>query len=600
MGTEYMAQNVADFLRDLNKIQTDLDGFSRNLDARSREVVKLLEAFEQQGAEFAAKLDTGNDMQNGVDLALQANLSAKNTALKEWRDKVEEDRKGREFMHKHEKYLVVMVFGAVKAGKSTLGNFFGGREFRHAEFDNVYKHLPLPIFITEEDGRATESLAQDENGETWFKEGVVDTTGSIQYFTLSGLRWMDSPGTGALGKQGDTRSMDEMVDEYIPYADMCIFLMNSGQPGLQKDMRYMAKLSREGQDAIIVITRSDTVEEDVDDSGNIIRIRIPKSAETRRKQEDDICSRVLAVYPTVREEQCRAISVSSLLARQGIEKKDEQAYRDSNLDKLMQILGKKASGDAAKLKEKRPRRTFNAFVNQVLGQGDSETDCVSVTALQKNLTEVTAAIAESQKAMADATRLLVLDIKNETRREFLQAARSWEKSVMQSGTTLDGQELSRRVSNILHKVMQRKINEAISKIITDYEAKELHEAKLVLNTKGLQRQTDTIVHEYTTVDYVERDAEGFIENVRSFFGKKYYRRVTESHTERRSIDLGTNIEDVIDDLLPQIEQQVKPYVQHEMQYLRESYFKPQENYVNVMSKALKQLLEGLEKLKFAE
>ncbi len=58
-------------------------------------------------------------------------------------------------MHEHEKYLVVMVFGAVKSGKSTLGNFLAGREWLKAPFDNVYKHIPPTEFKTQEQARET-------------------------------------------------------------------------------------------------------------------------------------------------------------------------------------------------------------------------------------------------------------------------------------------------------------------------------------------------------------------------------------------------------------------------------------------------------------
>ena len=245
MGTEYMQQSAADFLNNLDHIQAELAGFSEEIDAKSNEVAKLLTFFEQQSEAIKGNFTQYIDSRDRIGMALAANLTAKNEVIKTWKTKIEKDRKGREFMSKHEKYLVVLVFGAVKSGKSSLGNFIGGRYFRKAEFDNAYKHLPMPIFETEEEARKKGGIKADDNGEIWFEEGVTDTTGSIQYFTLSGLRWMDSPGTGAVGKEGDMRSMDEMVDEYISYADMCIFLMNSAEPGLQKDMHYMSKMSRE-------------------------------------------------------------------------------------------------------------------------------------------------------------------------------------------------------------------------------------------------------------------------------------------------------------------------------------------------------------------
>lgn len=122
-------------------------------------------------------------------------------------------------MNKHQKYLVVMVFGAVKAGKSSLGNFMAGKSFLEAPFDNAFKHHPFVPMESEESGRVEGGIEKDEKGRQFFKVGFTDTTGAIQYFTMSGLRWMDSPGTGAIAKKDDHLDMEKLVEEYIPYTD---------------------------------------------------------------------------------------------------------------------------------------------------------------------------------------------------------------------------------------------------------------------------------------------------------------------------------------------------------------------------------------------
>ena len=596
MGTEYMQQSAADFLNNLDHIQAELAGFSEEIDAKSNEVAKLLTLFEQQSEAIKGSFTQYIDSRDRIGMALAANLTAKNEVIKTWKTKIEKDRKGREFMSKHEKYLVVLVFGAVKSGKSSLGNFIGGRYFRNAEFDNAYKHLPMPIFETEEEARKKGGIKADDNGEIWFEEGVTDTTGSIQYFTLSGLRWMDSPGTGAVGKEGDMRSMDEMVDEYISYADMCIFLMNSAEPGLQKDMHYMSKMSREGQEAIILLTRSDKIKTEIRD-GKITRYLIPK--DSRQKQEDDVYRRTLADYPNIKENQCRAISISSRLAQQGIENMDEDAYRAGNLDQLMQILGRKAAGDAARLKEKRPRRAFNSFIEEILGENSAEGN-EGIDALQTSLSRIREAIADKKRALDETARSLELSCKRELKRNILAELSSWEREVHQSGGRLSAEEISRRVVNMMQQVVQQRLNETVGKIISDYEEQEIQSFALRFNMQGLENKTETYTYEYFTLDYVEREPEGFIENLLSFVGKKYHRPVKKKHTQSQVIDMGTNREDVCDALLPQVEQEIKPIVGREIAHLRDSYFVPQESYVQSMTKILQELKAGLQKLKFAE
>ena len=195
----YITQTIDEFFIKLDKMQGDLAKFSQNLDRRSDKIPTLLKNFETAVFSASGKKSSGS---NAVERAAQKSLDNHRAVIETWSDKIETDRKGKQFIKKNEKYLVAMVFGAVKAGKSSLGNFFAGKKFFNAPFDNHYKKISKPVFETEERGRDTGDIEIDSLGDTWFQEGVTDTTGAIQYFTLSGLRWIDSPGTGAVSKAG--------------------------------------------------------------------------------------------------------------------------------------------------------------------------------------------------------------------------------------------------------------------------------------------------------------------------------------------------------------------------------------------------------------
>ena len=358
----------------------------------------------------------------------------------------------------------------------------------------------------------------------------------------------------------------------------------------------MSKMSREGQEAIILLTRSDKIKTEIRD-GKITRYLIPK--DSRQKQEDDVYRRTLADYPNIKENQCRAISISSRLAQQGIGNMDEDAYRAGNLDQLMQILGRKAAGDAARLKEKRPRRAFNSFIEEILGENSAEGN-EGIDALQTSLSRIREAIADKKRALDETARSLELSCKREIKRNILAELSSWEREVRQSGGRLSAEEISQRVVNMMRQVVQQRLNETVSKIISDYEEQEIQSFALRFNMQGLENKTETYTYEYFTLDYVEREARGFKENLLSFFGKKYYRPVKKPHTQSQVIDMGTNREDVCDALLPQVEQEIKPIVGREIAHLRDSYFVPQESYVQSMTKILQELKAGLQKLKFAE
>ena len=82
----------------------------------------------------------------------------------------------------------------------------------------------------------------------------------------------------------------------------------------------------------------------------------------RKLQEDDICKRVKEQYPEIDANRFRALSTSTLLAKQALLENNEQKYRESNLDKLMKILGDKVENGAIERKEANPKRLLNNFI----------------------------------------------------------------------------------------------------------------------------------------------------------------------------------------------------------------------------------------------
>ena len=580
----YIVQTVEEFFTKLDKMQGDLAAFSQNLDRRSEQIPTLLKSFEQ-------KIFAGNKKSSGknaVELAAQKSLDNLRAVVETWGDKIEADRKGKQFIKKNEKYLVVMVFGAVKAGKSSLGNFFAGKNFFNAPFDNHYKKISKPIFETEERGRDTGDIEKDSSGDTWFQEGVIDTTGAIQFFTLSGLRWIDSPGTGAVGKAGDTKNMTALVEEYLAYTDMCIFLMNSSEPGLQDDMRYMQKLSREGQDALIVITKSDLTDEDEDDDGNLISVLVPKSDRTRRLQEDDICARVKEAYPEIDAQKFRAISTSTALANEAVKESDDEKFKASGLDKLMKILGDKVSDNAIARKQENPRRLLNNFVDGVIGD---------LKNFDADLDAMTATVEKYKADMNKMTALIVANVSREVRAEVSARANDWNRQVKR-GNKIDNDSISATVSKILQDKLNAEINLQMRRVIEDFQSAEMKAVKANISAAALEKKTAQISHTYTESYTVSRSPRGFWENIRSFFGKEYYRTEHTTRTEYQTVDLGTNLDEFLDSLMPQVEAYAKNQATENLDELREKYFVERENFAQNMRGAIENLRGELLALKF--
>ena len=382
--------------------------------------------------------------------------------------------------------------------------------------------------------------------------------------------------------------MTALVEEYLAYTDMCIFLMNSSEPGLQDDMHYMQKLSREGQEALIVITKSDKVDEDVDDDGNLISVLIPKDDKTRRLQEEDICKRVKETYPSIDANKFRAISISTALASEAVMQEDDKKFKDSGLDKLMKILGDKVSDNAIARKQENPRRLLNSFVDGVVAD---------LKNFEVDLSEMTAAVEKYKADMERMTAFIVANVRRKVRSEVYARANEWNRQVKR-GAKIDNETIGAEVSKILQEALNAEIDLQMRRVIEDFQNTEMKTVKANISTAALEKKTSQISYTYTTSYTRRREPQGIIENIRSFFGKEYYELYDKSNTTYQMIDLGTNLDEFLNSLMPQVEDYAKNQASENLAELRDTYFAERENFVRIMKGEIDKLRGELLALKF--
>lgn len=591
----YISNSVKEFFEKLDKVEKILGDFSQEVDNKSQTLENILTDFENSSNLLCKNKYQITKSKNQVEQALVDTIESIGESVQLWNDKIKKSAKGKQFIKNHERYLVVMVFGAVKAGKSTLGNFCAGKNFIDSKIENEYKHRNKPVFATEEKGRDTGDIEVDENGRTWFAEGVIDTTGAIQYFTLSGLRWFDSPGTGALKKEDDIKNMEDMVNEYINYTDLCIFLQNSSEPGLQADMKYIAKLSKENQEAIVLITKSDLNDEDEDENGNIIDNWKPKSVENRKLQEEDVCKRIKEAYPNVSIDKYRAISISTHLANLGIQNNDSELYKGSNLPLFMKILGDKASDEAIKLKQDRPKKNINNFIDIVIN-GDESINGTEM--LFKELNKILDCVTDYKTSIDSNVKRLTVNVCNKTKIAVQKQAKDWNNYVNKTGKEVTPDIINTTISAIISKIITEELNNAIGNVIENYEKRHIQALKVNIETDCIKKEYKTINHNYTETIIETRLPEGIWENIRHFFGKIYQRERHVNRTVSKKVDLGTNVDDFIEKIMPHIKDLASRNVLIELEKLRDVYFQPQENYVKEMQQKITKLNNNLECLKY--
>jgi len=596
MDKGYIARTAEKFIEKLDVMKAQLGEFSSETDTRRDEVFKALTNFAAKSKEVIPQIEGD---QSNIQKAMLSVVDELNDSIDVWNKHIELNKKGTKFMKEHEKYLMIMIFGAVKAGKSSLGNFIAGKDFLEAGFDNAYKHLEPVKFGTIDAKRSTGGIQTDEKGNQWFSEGVLDTTGNIQCFTLSGMRWIDSPGTGAIGKDTDKhdgRTMDEMVKEYIPYTDICIFLQNSGEPGLQEDMEFIKLLDKENQTALVVLSKSDIVDEDEDENGNLITCWQAKSDADRKDQKKYVLSQIRETCPEVSANKYAVLPVSTYLAQQGIKNNDAEAYKSSNLDKLMKMIGDKANDDVIAFKERKPKININAFITSILHGSDDEV-CVD------KLVEKFNGIKENIDCSKEKLEKKRTSIKHRVGREIeliiKKNLRQWGKEVEKKHTELSDTEISKRIIKLVMPVLSQSLNEEIGNVIESYRVQTIMPMVLEISGGGLQKKVKKIERTYENVYYEERDPDGFFEHVASFFGKTYYARRVKEEKVSETIDMGSNMNEFVEKALPTIKKVLENHIDENIDRIKDTYFEPQEHYIERMQIQLQDLSDKLESFKYA-
>ena len=590
----YIEKTVEDFFQRIDNAGRQLQGFSNEVDKKRETVEKLLQQFEKSSKNLQ---NVTQNSSGGVGEAVRAAKETFHSSIEALHDKISRREKATEFMNRHEKYLGVMVFGAVKTGKSTLGNFLAGKDFLECDLDTVYKHRDRPQFVIEESGRDSGEIVQDENGNSWFAEGVTDTTGSIQYFSLSGLRWFDSPGTGAVKLEKDKRNMEEMVKEYIDNTDLCVFLQNSSEPCLREDMKYIERLSRENQEALVVFTKSDIAKVRFA-QGKKQRTFLPKDDETRRLQEEDACARIKKMYPHMDTKKYRAMSMSTYLANVAIKENDEEKFKASNLPLFMEILGSKAGNDSMKLKQIRPKRQLNGFIDYAL---DGDGEFAGLRSLYGSMDAVLAKVKEYKTELDDIVQRITMTVRSKVKGNIQQKAMQWADQVERSGKEIRPAEIQAEVFAVTKEILVNELENAVGGIIDNYTHKYMNTlAATNLSISGLYKSYKEMEHKYTEVVIESRSASGVWENICSLFGKTYYTRRDVERVQKFTVDLGTNIDSLLDQLMPQLTEVIQGAVRKEMENVRDNYFKPQEEYAMQMKTELEELDLRLTALKYTE
>lgn len=294
-----------------------------------------------------------------------------------WSDKIIQNNINMEFRNKFTDSMLVYVYGKVKSGKSSLGNFIA--HGRHNPSEVEIKRSPdIKYDIEVEALKEGELTAKEQEKLTLQRESTqkkskflvdfFEATSCIQYFTRPGLTWIDSPGI-----HSTTPSNGELAKKYLGSADLVVFTTTFRSACHDTDRNEILEIFKSGKPIVLAVTRSDDKDYDIDDNGNEITSLIMKSNSDREKVKE-WC--IKSIQDTLGGEAWdnyhkqfnnRVITISCKYAEENF---NDNGLAESGITEFCQTLMDIARSEGVKIKKNTPLQAI--ISNMEMIKNDSE------------------------------------------------------------------------------------------------------------------------------------------------------------------------------------------------------------------------------------
>ena len=510
---------------------TKFKGVRESAEGKTEEIEQCIETFNKSVEKAKAHKLKAKDksIQEIYDVSTKV---LKNT-LDGLKKELEEAKDGMQFIQDYEDSLNVVVFGKVKAGKSYLGNLMMGNAIRKLPTKTSYDRLEQPKVKVYDQGTCTtqdklKEVTEENDASGGFGVDNREATRVIQLFHLGAMTWVDTPGFGSL-----TEENQELARKHVKNADLVIFASNSDAAGTQQDFQEMKELYDMGKRFLLVVTQSDTLEEDCDDDGNIIQIPAPKSDDDRSKTESYMKETLKKYGIKLGDENI--LTISAFLGLTALEKGEEALFESSNMGKFWNLLSDITEQEGTILSKK----TFGDRVNTALQSLQDKLEDA-----KKKLLDGNASREQQERDMKKKATLMIRDAKDECSQKMTNLIREKSKEVEKTKESFSAADLNQ----ILSKVVYETVMDACKKqfdALAQMTKLSGYQEKLKLDSIGdLAMRQDKISYTYKRVIEVERDPRGFFEHIGAFFGKDYYTHRTIGETREKTIDLGVNVQEI--------------------------------------------------------
>lgn len=285
-----------------------------------------------------------------------------------WKAKLENQDKGLSFRKNFEDSLLVYVYGKVKSGKSSLGNYMAWGYTDPTTEQQQHGSTKLEYKSYENSDAENGDAYNEAECREKFRVGATEATSSIQSFRLPGLTWVDSPGLHSVRMQNG-----ELAKEHADHADLILYTMKSDAPGRASDLKEIRDLCGKEKNIMLLLTGSDKKEHGWDEEKDeAIESYVMKSPNDRQLQREYVKKELLEANIDV--SNVALLSVSARYAE--LNAHSPVAIKESGMGQLFTTLHHVSQERGVRMKRAVPMTNFKNFL----------TGCIEEVTQYNNLT----------------------------------------------------------------------------------------------------------------------------------------------------------------------------------------------------------------------
>lgn len=490
-----------------------------------------------------------------------------------WAKNIEEQNNKEKFRDELKDKFIVIIFGKVKAGKSTLGNFIASQSTLEEK---------AKFFMYDEAGKEKKVEKLEEIDEDGFKTDNLECTSSIQGFNLGGLSWIDTPGLGSMTKENG-----ELAKSYIELADYIIFPTSSANVLLNEEIVQIKELIEQNKNLTVCITRSDTKETRKDNNGKLIknedgsikRFNVNKVKEIRELQENDANKRLKEELGDKAKLIEDIFSLSVYCAKDGLETNDNELFDNSNIEKfyekMLDIVEKKASY----LKTNAPKQNLIAYINNnIIGNLNS---AYTLNSIKNDFKKV----LDELELLNENLDLKIKNIGYDISRIISETLSAYAMDI----TTSNSKEILLKADSEISKNIEFLVSETINELFKSFET-SLYDFQKIATDESEYLVEDK--YEKLTVRY---ESSGWLRKLASRVTLGFVERTYSSVSER--VYVGNNKEEILSSFKSKRVSEYSKEIELILSNLQDNFFKKFNNQIQQIDLYVNNLEKELENIK---